>query len=182
MGLSNKTYVPLLPWRVSHNTQYLYTFVVVYVSGASTYEWIALTCEVQDIAVAWEALFAYDSLVIVLTILKTYKARPRHDFVLTGPTNIVSLVLRDGVCISTCNTAESESLNLQVLSITRAWFSACRWTYLTSIAAASWLWQTLPTFSHFMYVLCASEIYAFAKWPPTVCKRMFCQHGCVPEY
>jgi len=48
------------------------------------------------IAVAWEALFVYDSLVLVLTLLKTYNARHRHNFTSTGRTNIVSLVLRDG--------------------------------------------------------------------------------------
>jgi len=48
------------------------------------------------IAVAWEALFVYDSLVVALTLLKTYNARSQHNFTSMRRINIMSLVLRDG--------------------------------------------------------------------------------------
>jgi len=48
------------------------------------------------LAVAWEALLIFDSMVFVLTLHKTYKMRPRHDFTPLRRINIVSLVLRDG--------------------------------------------------------------------------------------
>ncbi|KIM74113.1 hypothetical protein PILCRDRAFT_828522 [Piloderma croceum F 1598] len=48
------------------------------------------------LAVAWEALLGFDSLIFILTLLKTYRVRPRHDFILPKRINIVSLVLRDG--------------------------------------------------------------------------------------
>ena len=50
-------------------------------------------------AAAWEALLAFDSLVFILTVLKTYQARPRHHFIPLRCTNIVSLVLRDGTSV-----------------------------------------------------------------------------------
>ena len=50
-------------------------------------------------AVPWEALLAFDSLVFILTILKTYQARPRHHFIPPRRTKIVSLVLRDGTSV-----------------------------------------------------------------------------------
>jgi len=46
---------------------------------------------------AWESLLAFDSLVFVLTLIKTYNGRLRHDFTLLRRVNIVSLVLRDGM-------------------------------------------------------------------------------------
>ena len=61
--------------------------------------WQRLNHEILDIAVAWEALLLFDSLVFVLTLLKTYKMRPRHDFTPLGRINIVSLVLRDGMSV-----------------------------------------------------------------------------------
>ncbi|KIM84273.1 hypothetical protein PILCRDRAFT_818609 [Piloderma croceum F 1598] len=48
------------------------------------------------LAAAWEALLAFDSLIFVLTVLKTYKGRHRHHFISMRRINIVSLVLRDG--------------------------------------------------------------------------------------
>jgi len=50
-----------------------------------------------DLAAAWEALLAFDSLIFILTVLKTYKGRHRHRFISMRRINIVSLVLRDGV-------------------------------------------------------------------------------------
>jgi hypothetical protein len=55
--------------------------------------------EFLDLAVAWEALLGFDSLIFILTLLKTYRARPRHNFMLQKRINIVSLVLRDGKSI-----------------------------------------------------------------------------------
>jgi len=48
------------------------------------------------IAVAWEALFVYDTLVVALTLRKTYNARPQHNFTSIRRIDIISLVLRDG--------------------------------------------------------------------------------------
>jgi hypothetical protein len=52
-----------------------------------------------DFATAWEALLAFDSLIFILTVLKTYKGRHRHNFILVKRITIVSLVLRDGVSV-----------------------------------------------------------------------------------
>ncbi|KAI0342269.1 hypothetical protein BDW22DRAFT_178335 [Trametopsis cervina] len=46
------------------------------------------------IAVAWEALFTFDSLIFILIAAKTYKERNSHGF--TGRANLVSLIVRDG--------------------------------------------------------------------------------------
>ncbi|KAI0089518.1 hypothetical protein BDY19DRAFT_108365 [Irpex rosettiformis] len=46
------------------------------------------------IAVAWEALFTFDAMIFVLTLLKTYKERASHRLV--RPSDLVSLVFRDG--------------------------------------------------------------------------------------
>jgi len=47
-------------------------------------------------AAAWEGLLLFDSLVFILTILKTYRGRNRHHFISSRRFDIVSLVLRDG--------------------------------------------------------------------------------------
>jgi hypothetical protein len=71
---------------------------VVYVSIAHLQQRLRtkLTHEFLDLAVAWEALLGFDSLIFILTLLKTYRVRPRHHFMLQKRINIVSLVLRDG--------------------------------------------------------------------------------------
>jgi len=48
------------------------------------------------IAVAWEGLLIFDSLIFILTVLKTYNGRRRHHLITLRRINIVSLVLRDG--------------------------------------------------------------------------------------
>ncbi|KAI0342270.1 hypothetical protein BDW22DRAFT_1345436 [Trametopsis cervina] len=48
----------------------------------------------KHIAVAWEALFTFDSLIFILTLAKTYKERANYDF--TGRANLVNLIVRDG--------------------------------------------------------------------------------------
>ena len=52
-----------------------------------------------DIAVAWEGLLIFDSLIFILTVLKTYNGRRRHHLITLRGINIVSLVLRDGASI-----------------------------------------------------------------------------------
>ena len=56
-----------------------------------------LTVPRVDLAAAWEALLAFDSLIFILTVIKTYKGGHRHNFLSVKRINIVSLVLRDGV-------------------------------------------------------------------------------------
>jgi len=48
------------------------------------------------IAVAWEGLLVFDSLVFILTVLQTCKGRRRHHLISLRRIDIVSLVLRDG--------------------------------------------------------------------------------------
>lgn len=51
--------------------------------------------EITGLAGAWEALFAYDSLIFSLTIYKTWKVR--QDYVITGvEIPLITLILRDG--------------------------------------------------------------------------------------
>jgi hypothetical protein len=88
------------------------------------------------IAVAWEALFVYDSLVLVLTLLKTYNARHRHNFTSTGRTNIVSLVLRDGA-IYYAVMATANLANLLTFYLADALLKGC----LSSFAS----WYVLPS-------------------------------------
>lgn len=49
-----------------------------------------------DLAASWEALFTYDTLLFVLTVSKTWRARHRRLLTRTS-IPIVSLVLRDGM-------------------------------------------------------------------------------------
>ena len=49
---------------------------------------------ILDIAVAWEALFVYDIMIVTLTLLKTYKERFRFRRENRG--DLVSLIVRDG--------------------------------------------------------------------------------------
>lgn len=52
-------------------------------------------CRPIGLAGAWEALFAYDSIIFSLTIYKTWKAR--RDHAVTGvEIPLISLILRDG--------------------------------------------------------------------------------------
>lgn len=48
-----------------------------------------------DIAVIWEVLFAYDAIIFVLTLLRTYNTRPRER-VLEQSNDVTYLLLRDG--------------------------------------------------------------------------------------
>ena len=43
---------------------------------------------------AWEALFAYDSLIFFLTVYKTYRERTRNNVAVFN--NLVELIWRDG--------------------------------------------------------------------------------------
>ena len=52
-----------------------------------------------DIAVAWEGLLVFDSLVFILTVLQTCKGRRRHHLISLRRIDIVSLVLRDGASV-----------------------------------------------------------------------------------
>ncbi|KAK7678700.1 hypothetical protein QCA50_018282 [Cerrena zonata] len=61
------------------------------------------------IAVAWEALFAYDSLIFSLTVYKTYQERTRNNVAVFN--NLVELIWRDGAiyfavmaCVNAANT------------------------------------------------------------------------------
>ncbi|KAI0371229.1 hypothetical protein BV20DRAFT_1017181 [Pilatotrama ljubarskyi] len=47
------------------------------------------------LAVSWEALFAFDCMVFILTVTKTFRERYRHR-VTSGRHDIISLILRDG--------------------------------------------------------------------------------------
>ncbi|KAI0360506.1 hypothetical protein OH77DRAFT_1445358 [Trametes cingulata] len=47
------------------------------------------------LAVSWEALFAFDLMVFILTVSKTFRERYRHR-VTSGRHDIISLILRDG--------------------------------------------------------------------------------------
>lgn len=55
----------------------------------------------QGLAVAWESLFAFDTLVFILTLVKTFKNRRQHERGAPGGSPIVRLVLRDGRCFAT---------------------------------------------------------------------------------
>ena len=51
--------------------------------------------QIVGLAGAWEALFAYDSLIFSLTVYKTWKFR--RDHAITGvEIPLISLILRDG--------------------------------------------------------------------------------------
>lgn len=52
------------------------------------------TTSITDIAVAWEALFVYDIMIVTLTLLKTYKERIHIRRESRG--DLVSLIVRDG--------------------------------------------------------------------------------------
>ena len=106
-----------------------------------------LTALSVDFAAAWEALLAFDSLIFILTVLKTYKGRHRHYFIPVKRINIVSLVLRDGVSIDEslrfCET-DLSNFNWQVLSIICEHL-ADHWgviLMLIKLAKASWPYQT----------------------------------------
>lgn len=57
---------------------------------------IILTMLVTGLAVPWEALFAYDVIIISLTVLKTWKARHCGGYS-PGYITLFDLILRDGV-------------------------------------------------------------------------------------
>ncbi|KAF8198484.1 hypothetical protein BJ912DRAFT_951533, partial [Pholiota molesta] len=62
----------------------------------------------KRLAVAWEALFIYDAIIFLLTILKTWKARRDHN--VTGiHIPLITLILRDGAIyfgvMASCNLA-----------------------------------------------------------------------------
>lgn len=68
-----------------------------------------------DIAVAWEALFAFDAMIFILTILKTYKERVGNKLV--GRLNLISLMFRDGESLLTvryCQPLLIHLLDVQV--------------------------------------------------------------------
>ena len=51
-------------------------------------------CVVSGVAVAWEALFVYDLLIVSLTLAKGYKDRARHP--VPGGDELMDLIVRDG--------------------------------------------------------------------------------------
>ena len=61
---------------------------------------------VLGVAVAWEALFAYDVLIVSLTVSKGYRDRKRHR--MSGRNDLVGLIVRDGELVRTsqCSWAD----------------------------------------------------------------------------
>jgi len=71
----------------------------MYDSGIRKYIWFfddqLFTQRSLDLAVAWEGLFLYDSILFGLTLFKTYKERHRHNMAQVS-VPILTLILRDG--------------------------------------------------------------------------------------
>ncbi|EGO03345.1 hypothetical protein SERLA73DRAFT_129617, partial [Serpula lacrymans var. lacrymans S7.3] len=97
----------------------------------------------SDLAVAWEALFLYDTSMLVLTLLKTYKATRQHGLLsFNGRLNIVTLMCRDGETMAIANLSNILTFYIAPVCFSLQWIS-----FVSSAAFQSLLKGTLSTFA-----------------------------------